>query len=113
MTSFYYDTCENTTTQTNLYQRATHDMKFKNKSVQILYDTVYSTEVEQLNYVPDICTKLLPLIKTVLVDYDAHIEASSTWKEFKCIDDHMSHKRFILMDFDSSLCFTLYSMIYR
>ena len=87
---------------------------FKNTKVQTLYNVAHSGPVAQLKHTTDIKNALLPYINDVINDTDAYLEARE-WKEFYPVIEHVEHNINIykLMDYETSMCFSLYMFIYH
>jgi hypothetical protein len=89
-------------------------IKFNNFKVQALYDISHSSYVANLKNTTDIKHALLPLIKYVIDDKEAYTEARE-WNEFSPVVAHVEKekKEFIRMNYEESMCFSLFMYIYH
>ncbi len=91
------------------------NLQFKNSKVQELYDLANSELVANLKNTNDIREALLPLIQEIVNNQEAYIEAKDKWYAFKGVSNHydLNLKEFKQMDFESSVCFSLYMYMYH
>ena len=56
-----------------------------------------------------------PLIQEIVNNQDAYTEAKENWYAFKGVSNHydLNLKEFKRMDFESSVCFSLYMYMYH
>jgi hypothetical protein len=89
-------------------------VNFKNPTLQKLYDISHSSEVANLKNTTDIKNVLLPLINDVINDTNAYFEARE-WSEFSPVIQHveMNNSMYIRMDYEESMCFSLFMYIYH
>ena len=91
-----------------------NSIKFNNDKVQKLYDISHSDTVANLKNPTDIKNILLSLINDIIFDTDAYLEARK-WKNFNAVIQHIENDNNIFnrMDFDTSICFSLWMYIYH
>jgi hypothetical protein len=91
-----------------------HNRIFINQKVQALYDLCYTEPIAKLNSTIEICNIFLPLVQLILDDPDAYNEAK-TWNDFYGVIEQNENKTklYPAMDFNSSMCFSLWSYIYH
>jgi hypothetical protein len=87
---------------------------FNNNILQLLHEVVTSRLVADLKTPTDICDVLYPYVRSVIDDENAYEESKKSYV-YKCISNHVEsglpeYKR---MDFETSMCFTLYMYIYH
>ncbi len=88
---------------------------FNNIKVQTLYNLANSSPVAKLENTTDIKNVLLPYINDVINDTDAYLEAREKWNAFTSVINHVEkqEKTYIRMDYDTSMCISLYMYIYH
>ncbi len=88
---------------------------FNNTKVQTLYNVANSSPVAKLKNTADIKNALLPYINDVINDTGAYLEAREKWDAFIAVVNHVEkqEKTYIRMDYDTSICFSLYMYIYH
>jgi hypothetical protein len=91
-----------------------HSRIFINQKVQTMYNLCYTEPVAKLNSTNEITNIFLPGIQLILDDPDAYSEAK-TWDDFSGVIDQNENKTklFPAMDFNSSMCFSLWVYIYH
>jgi hypothetical protein len=87
---------------------------FNNNILQLLHEVANSKLVANLKTANEIRDILYPYVREVINDSSAY-EESKTSYIYKCISSHVEsgipeYKR---MDFETSMCFTLYMYIYH
>ncbi len=90
-------------------------LKFNNSKVQELYVLANSELVANLKNTNDIRELLFPLIQEIVNNPEAYTEAKDNWYAFKGVSNHydLNLKEFKRMDFESSVCFSLYMYMYH
>ena len=91
-------------------------LKFNNSKVQELYDIANSSAVANLKNTNSIREILFPLIQEIVNNPDAYNEAKENWYAFEGVSKHydcIDYKEFKLMDFETSVSFSLYMYIYH
>ncbi len=91
------------------------DITFNNTKVQKLYNLANSSPVAKLENTTDIKNALLPYINDVINDTEAYLEAREKWGAFYSVVKHVEKQEntYIRMDYDTSMCFSLYMYIYH
>ncbi len=87
---------------------------FNNIILQRLHEVANSNLVANLKTPNDICDVIYPYVRAVIDDVNAY-EESKTSYVYKCISSHIESNipYYKLMDFNTSMCFTLYMYIYH
>jgi hypothetical protein len=91
-------------------------INFNNINAQTLYTIANTSTVGSLKHTTDIKNILLPLIKNVINDSEAYSEARTKWDAFNySVVTHVEKeiKEFIRMDYEESMCFSLFMYIYH
>ncbi len=88
---------------------------FNNTKVQTLYNLANSSPVANLKNTTDIKNALLPYINDVINDTEAYLEAREKWDAFHSVVNHVEKQEitFTRMDYDTSMCFSLFMYIYH
>ncbi len=88
---------------------------FNNIKVQTLYNLANSVPIAKLESTADIKNALLPYINDVINDSDAYLEAREKWTAFSSVVNHVEKQEntYVRMDYDTSMCFSLYMYIYH
>jgi hypothetical protein len=92
------------------------DITFKNIKVQTLYNLANSYPVAKLVNTTDIKNALLPYINDVINNSEAYLEAREKWDAFNySVVTHVEKQEitYVRMDYDTSMCFSLYMYIYH